>query len=455
MVSYSHFFRRLSLSQTETFMTDFIITEPNVTRKECSLQIAEHFTRLRSTNWVPLLLMTLTVVSFGLRFIWLDKPDGALIFDESYYVNAARIILGIPVASEEPYAGSQPELDPNTEHPPLGKLLISGSMYLLGDNGLGWRLPSVLFGTLTIPVLFGIVRRTGGTARLALLTTFIYSFDNLTLVHSRIATLDVFMVAFILLGIYGYVCEKPTLAGLAFVAATLCKIGGLYGVAAVMGWEGLRFIRTRWETGRWHLRHLRLLAIMSVVYVATLPVALGFLDSLWSSYKHPVAHMQHILQYGLSLSRPEGPQGDESNPWQWLVNDVQMTYLRTDVEVIAGNEVQTTRASIFFRGAMNPYVVMLAPMAMAYAAYLARTRRDNLSFMALMLFAATYGPYWPAALLAHRISYIFYFLPTIPAVAIGTALLMYHPQMPRIVRWAYIGAILLGFCAYFPFRIIP
>jgi hypothetical protein len=183
--------------------------------------------------------------------------------------------------------------------------------------------------------------------------------------------------------------------------------------------------------------------------------ALGVLDSLWSSYKHPVEHMRHILDYGLSLSRPEGPQGEESNPWQWLVNDIQMTYLRTDVEEIEGDKVQTTRATIFFRGAMNPYVVMLAPLAMAYAAYAAWTRRDNTSFMALVLFAATYGPYWPAALWAHRISYIFYFLPAIPAVAIAVALSMYAPPMPRVVRWAYVGAVLLGFYAYFPFRVIP
>ena len=75
--------------------------------------------------------------------------------------------------------------------------------------------------------------------------------------------------------------------------------------------------------------------------------------------------------------------------------------------------------------------------------------------MALALFAATYGPFWPAAMLAHRISYIFYFLPTIPAVAIGAAQLLYAPQVPRALRWTYIGAVLLGFYGYFPFRKIP
>jgi hypothetical protein len=36
-----------------------------------------------------------------------------------------------------PLAG---RLDPNTEHPPLGKLLIALSVLLFGDNGIAWRI---------------------------------------------------------------------------------------------------------------------------------------------------------------------------------------------------------------------------------------------------------------------------------------------------------------------------
>ena len=132
-----------------------------------------------------------------------------------------------------------------------------------------------------------------------------------------------------------------------------------------------------------------------------------------------------------------------------------MTYLRTDEQVLVNDEVEATRAVIFFRGAMNPYVIFVAPLAIAYTAYAAFKRRDDWAFLVLALFFVTYGPFWPAALLAHRISYLFYFLPTIPAVAIAAARLMYAPEMPRIVRWAYIGAILLGFYGYFPFCQVP
>jgi len=53
---------------------------------------------------------------------------------------------------------------------------------------------------------------------------------------------------------------------------------------------------------------------------------------------------------------------------------------------------------------------------------------------------------------SHRISYLFYALPLVPAYAIGSALLLWHEGLPRICRWGFAVALLLGFAAYFPFR---
>jgi len=412
--------------------------------------------RLRAIDWTPLLLMLLVVAAFGCRMLWLEKPDGALIFDELYYVNAARVILGWPVAAGAPYANAPPGFDPNMEHPPGAKLLIAAAMWVFGDNALGWRLASVAFGTLSVPLLYGIVRQVGATQGVALLASFLYTFDNLVLVHSRIATLDIFMVSFLLLGLFCYLAGKPTGAGLACAAATLCKITGVYGVAALIGFEALRFTGRWSEKTGWTPRPLQRLLILIVVYAVALPALLGVLDRLWSrEYTNPVAHIRHIFKYGFALTRPEGPQGQESAPWQWLVNEVPMTYLRIDEQVLVDEKVEITRPTIFFRGAMNPYVICITPLAITYAGYLAFKRRDDCSFLVLALFVVTYGPFWPAAIVAHRISYLFYFLPTIPSIAIAASQLMYAPHMPRVVRWAYIGAVLLGFYVYFPFLKVP
>ncbi|GAI29899.1 unnamed protein product, partial [marine sediment metagenome] len=56
-----------------------------------------------------------------------------LVFDEQHYVTEARSIL-------------QGGDDLHWEHPPLGKLFIVFGMFLFGDNPLGWRFFSILFG---------------------------------------------------------------------------------------------------------------------------------------------------------------------------------------------------------------------------------------------------------------------------------------------------------------------
>src|SRR6185437_12495204 len=65
-------------------------------------------------------------------------------FDEVHYVPAARQML-------EPVM-PQPMLNPM--HPPLAKQLIALSLHVFGDNPLGWRYPSTLFGALALVAIY-------------------------------------------------------------------------------------------------------------------------------------------------------------------------------------------------------------------------------------------------------------------------------------------------------------
>jgi 4-amino-4-deoxy-L-arabinose transferase-like glycosyltransferase len=145
-------------------------------------------------------LLLVLGLSLLARVLWLNLPSGSLIFDEAYYVNAARVILGIHPPAGAHYADAPLFLDPNTEHPPLGKVLIAGSMALLGDNGFGWRVPSVIAAMAALAALYGIVRGLSGRPWLGVLAVGLYSLDILSFIHGRIGTLDMLSVAFLLVG---------------------------------------------------------------------------------------------------------------------------------------------------------------------------------------------------------------------------------------------------------------
>jgi predicted membrane-bound dolichyl-phosphate-mannose-protein mannosyltransferase len=398
------------------------------------------------------LLWLLLLASLLLRLLWLARPDGALIFDESYYVNAVRVILGIPPGQDR-YQDRPFGLDPNTEHPPLAKLLVAGSMALLGDNAYGWRLPSVLFGTASILLLYGVARRVGASPNLALLTAGLLAFDTLAFVHSRIFTLDIFQLGFMLLGLYWYVGGRPSLAGLGFALAALCKIGGGFGLVAMAGYEALRL---RSGDQSWRIggqRAARRLVRMGATFAIAFLLLLGGMDRVWVGYSQPFEHLERIITYG-TLLRRSVPSGIESYPWQWLWNERQIPYIRIEQQVKVGEEIRETRPVVLFLGAMNPYVLQLWPLGLAFAAYAWWGRRPgaDLSALALAWFACTYLPFYAASLFGQRISYLFYFLPTLPAVALMGGHFLLEAGLPRLVIGVYVLAVLLGFYGYFPFK---
>jgi predicted membrane-bound dolichyl-phosphate-mannose-protein mannosyltransferase len=397
----------------------------------------------------------LLLASLWCRLVWLTTPDKASIFDEVYYVNATRIILGLHVAPGDHYAGSPIGLDPNQEHPPLGKAIMAVSMRTLGDNPYGWRIPSVIAGMLAILLLYAIVRAGGGDAWMGVLAATLFSFDNLVLIQSRAGMLDMTLVLFLLFGAWCYLQQWPVLAGAGFALAADVKISGLYGLLAILLFEAARLGLRWWRSRQWSSADLTPVAFLLVSFLVVWIGMLWLLDLKMSAFHNPFDHLHHILQYGVNLTRRGGPANEESYPWQWLANDVQLNYFNTIVTTTTGSDV-LHRYTVNFRGAMNPVIIGSASFGFFYAAWRAWRLQDRLSLWVVTWVIGTYLPYYPLIIVQGRIGYLYYFLPTLPAVAVGLAQFFREVDLPRLVVWGYLALVLVGFIAYFPFRtIIP
>ncbi len=187
--------------------------------------------RLIANRWAPRIALCLVLIfSFGAKVIDLDQPcespckaNSKLIFDESYYVNAARVIAGINPPAGSPYHDTPLGDDPNAEHPQLAKLAIAAGIEIFGDDPTGWRSGSILFSLIALVALFALVRACGGGPWLAVGASAVMALDNLMLVHGRIGTLDIYAVAMMLISATFYMRRQPLLAGLALGVAACMK----------------------------------------------------------------------------------------------------------------------------------------------------------------------------------------------------------------------------------------
>ncbi len=401
----------------------------------------------------------LAVVLLGalvVRAVWLWLPEGSLIFDEAYYVNAARVVLGWTVPVDGHYAGSALGLDPNTEHPPLGKVLMALSMLGFGDNGLGWRFPSLVAGLIGLAAVYGIVRATGETARLGVLAVGFLAFENLTFVHGRIGTLDMLSLAAILVGAWLGLRGRWALAGAACAVGSLVKLTGAFGLLALLIYQAVVLIQSRrGQPRRLGWADLRPTLLLVSAYAVVAIAGLWALDLRFSGYGDPWAHLVHMMSFGAALQTSGAPDGIASNPWQWLVNEGQINYLRVAVDTKVGEVVTATAVKVDFRGALNPVLLGALPLAFLFTFWYAWRKGSLLAIWCLAWAAANYLPYYPLAILSHRIMYLYYFLPTIPALAVAVAILLARSGLPRMVVWGYVAAFMLAFVALFPFRALP
>ena len=388
-----------------------------------------------SPRLVRLLLGSLLVCSLAVRLLWLDYPGRVTIQDEGYYLSAAHKILYLPPLQGDPYPYSPPGVETVIEHPIGGKLLIAGSIRLFGDHPFAWRLPSAIFGTAVILLVFLLARRVTDDAGAGLIAAALIALDPMMLVHSRMATIEMFVVGLVLAGVYASVEGRPILAGLLLAGATCCKLTGAGGLLAVVGYQLARHAPERQQL----VQRLRPLALTLLVFVVALPILLWALSSQSGFFKNPFDGLFYMVTY-LSATFGFRPAGEipTSLPWEWLMNTGHFSYLRSGI--------------LDAHAIYNPLLIFATLPVVLWSAAAAWQRRSEAAVLTLAIVAGCYLPFVVGALRAPRHTYLYYFLPTLPGIAIGAAAMIRSLRVPWLVIAGYLVAAAAFFVIYFPLR---
>lgn len=147
-------------------------------------------------------------------------------FDEIYHARTAYEHLH----QIEPYEST---------HPPLGKVFIAAGIALFGMNPFGWRIVGTLFGIAMVPIMYAFGKRLFGKSRYGFIASFLFTFDFMHFAQTRIATIDVYGVFFIILMFY-FMHRYSTLNfyrdGLGKTLIPLGLAGLFFGIGAASKW---------------------------------------------------------------------------------------------------------------------------------------------------------------------------------------------------------------------------
>jgi hypothetical protein len=451
-------------------------------------------------------LVLVSVLSLVTRLAWITKPR-VLLFDENYYVNAARRMLGIRLAAEQIYATSPAGLDPNFAHPPLGKLLISMGIRSFGDNPFGWRFASILFGSYAILALYWLARSAGFSSWVAVGASSLMAADTMFFIHGRIGTLEILVLTFMLVGCAVYLGGRPALAGLILGLGACVKLVGFFALLAIGVLELSKAIQrmSSPELEKFPiLQRLRkalsgkisVLALTAGTALASYLGVLYLLDLRFTNFDNPVEHtivmVTSIQDSGLdnsivdivtpralvepldpALAAEAGPspgpqplirQRDQtlylaphSAPWEWLANRKAISYYRSPTnrgEVRSWSQFGLwTSDAIHFNTLVNPAIIFLAIPALAYTSYLGWRRRSDSWLLPLAWFVAIFGCFLVIYYVRPTAAgHIYYMVVVMPAVYLAVAQMFSTWNLAARLRPYYSAIVVAAFFLYFPFK---
>ncbi len=418
-------------------------------------------------NYVPL------IASVGGETL-VDEPDqvpekgsylNGMYFDELYHARTAYEHLnGI-----KPYENS---------HPPLGKVFIMLGIAIFGMNAFGWRIVGTVFGIFMVPIFYLFAKQLFKKAEYAFLAAGLFAFDFMHFAQTRIATIDVYGVFFILLMFYfmyryytmNFHAEplKKTLwplalsgvfFGLGAASKWICIYAG--GGLAVIFFTSLtqRFLEYRRfkNSGDPALREavadfwskaLKTL-IWCILFFIVIPVGiylLSYLPYYLASEPYDLKGVWDVQKFMFSYhSNLKATHPYESPWWQWPL-DIRPIWYYVGYNVAEGN---ISTISSFGNPAV--WVVSLfGAAALSVKLLKGKVKYEKGMFVLIVGACANYLPW----VLVTRCTFIYHYFATVPFILLLTVYLIKDmderkPHL-RYVKWAWLTVAVLLFALFYP-----
>lgn len=357
-------------------------------------------------------------------------------------------------------------------HPPLGKILIMTGIAIFGMSPFGWRIVGCLFGIFMLPIMYAFAKRLFKKSEYAFLSAALFACDFMHFTQTRIATIDVYAVFFIILMydfMYQYACTDFLRDGVKKTLKPLALAGVFFGLGAASKWTCiyaggglalillLHLLRLYRENGKlpdgedkkkyWRGTVQTLLfcclfyiVIPAVIYVLSyIPYMLSVehydLKGIWGV-------QEFIFSYhsGLKATHPY-----QSAWWQWPL-DLRPTWY------YVGYDAAGTRAGTISAFG-NPLVWWVCSAGMLILLIMLFTRELSYKRENGVLACAAVANYLPWVLVP-RCTFAYHYFPMVPFIILASVYIIQRldalrPEYQRW-KWAWLGMCLLLFVLFYP-----
>lgn len=375
-----------------------------------------------------------TAALFGVAALlllgWRLGVPSVMVFDETWYVPAARGLLGL-------------EGPTNIEHPLLAKSLIAAGIALFGDNAIGWRASSVLAGALTVAGIWRLTWAMFGHARVASYAALFAMLNGMLFIHARLGMLDAWMGALLVWGLAVLIdagrIERPwrqvALAGLLFGLA----IGAKWSAVPMVAIAGATMIAVRlWRSDTFGGANPLLLAgvlggVAVIAYLVTFAPAFFYTrDPLTLATLIPFQFEMLATQANVLA-----PHAYQSEWWQWPLALRPIWYF---YEVADG-----AQRGILLVG--NPAMLWGGLIGVAACLWAGIRERDPMLALAGGLWLASYLPW---ALIPKSPAFFYHYHLAALLLCPALAAALHFKGLPRWGAPAFAALVIALFAWFYP-----